>query len=431
MSVDLFDNEENIGAQAPLAARLRPQNVAEVLGQEHLLQPGSPLSRLLAHEKSSPPAVILYGPPGCGKTTLALLLAQGRRFRQLSAVSAGIKEVREEIEGARFQLSQRGVETILFIDEVHRFNKAQQDALLPAVEDKIITLIAATTENPSFSIITPLLSRSLVVRLEPLSKESSTQIIDRALESSRGLAGQFTIETEAREELIRLAHGDARRLLTYLEAAAGAADQGVITRASVASAADRALVDFNIDLHYDIISAFIKSVRGSDVDAALHYLLRAIEGGEDLRFLARRLVILASEDIGMADSQALVITTAAAQAVALVGAPEGHYSLVHATVYCALAPKSNSLARAMHEAKRDISNGDIGEVPENLRDGNSAFGQKGIYRYPHDYPEGVVSAQYLPGPLVGRRYYEPSDHGAEVRLAQALTRIREILEGTK
>ena len=199
----------------------------------------------------------------------------------------------------------------------------------------------------------------------------------------------------------------------------------------MASAADRALVDFNIDLHYDIISAFIKSVRGSDVDAALHYLLRAIEGGEDLRFLARRLVILASEDIGMADSQALVITTAAAQAVALVGAPEGHYSLVHATVYCALAPKSNSLARAMHEAKRDISNGDIGEVPENLRDGNSAFGQKGIYRYPHDYPEGVVSAQYLPGPLVGRRYYEPSDHGAEVRLAQALTRIREILEGTK
>lgn len=385
--------------------------------------------RLLAGERSAPPALILYGPPGCGKTTLALLLAKDRRFRQLSAVSAGIKEVREEIESARYQLSQRGTETILFIDEVHRFNKAQQDALLPAVEDKIITLVAATTENPSFSIITPLLSRSLVLRLQALSKSSADLLITRALESESGLKGSLEIDVEAREELIRLAHGDARRLLTYLEAAAGAPNGNRITRESVATAADRSLVDFNIDLHYDIISAFIKSVRGSDVDAAIHYLLRAIEGGEDLRFLARRLVILASEDIGMADSQALMVTTAAAQAVALVGAPEGHYALVHATVYCALAPKSNALYVAMQQAGADIASANIGEVPENLRDGNSPFGQTGIYRYPHDYPEGVVSARYLPGPLVGRRYYEPTNRGAESRIAQALLRIREILEG--
>jgi putative ATPase len=429
--VDIFDNEESISAQAPLAARMRPRDISEVLGQEHLLNPGSPLSRMLAREKSTPPAIILYGPPGCGKTTIALLLAQGRRFRQLSAVSAGIKEVREEIDAARFQLSQHGIETILFIDEVHRFNKAQQDALLPAVEDKIVTLIAATTENPSFSIITPLLSRSLVVRLEALDSESAAHIISRAIAAPNGLDGTVGVEPDAQEELIRLAHGDARRLLTYLEAAAGAADSGIITRRSVAAAADRSLVDFNIDLHYDIISAFIKSVRGSDVDAAVHYLLRAIEGGEDLRFLARRLIILASEDIGMADSQALVITTAAAQAVALVGAPEGRYALVHATVYCALAPKSNALGRAMQRAQSDISDGDLGQVPENLRDGNSPFGQRGVYRYPHDYPEGVVSAEYLPKPLVGRRYYEPSDHGAEARIAPALIRIREILEGKK
>jgi putative ATPase len=356
------------------------------------------------------------------------LLASGRRFRQLSAVSAGIKDVRDEIEGARYQLSQRGTETILFIDEVHRFNKAQQDALLPAVEDKIVTLIAATTENPSFSIITPLLSRSLVVRLNPLANNHAQELIERALNSEFGLNKSAKISEDAKQELVRLAHGDARRLLTYLEAATGAAVDGVITRESVSAAADRALVDFNVDLHYDIISAFIKSVRGSDVDAAIHYLLRAIEGGEDLRFLARRLMILASEDIGMADSQALVVTTAAAQAIALVGAPEAYYTLVHATVYCAVAPKSNAVARALSAAQADLAHGEIGEVPENLRDGNSPFGQSGIYRYPHDYPEGVVSAQYLPRPLIGRRYYEPTTHGAESRISQALIRIREILE---
>lgn len=429
--MDLFDNAEYVAAAAPLAARMRPGTVGEVLGQENLLLPGSPLSRLLAREKSAPPALIFYGPPGSGKTTLALLLADGRRFRQLSAVTAGIKEVREEIESARYQLSQRGVETILFIDEVHRFNKAQQDALLPAVEDKIVTLVAATTENPSFSIITPLLSRSLVVRLAPIDEKSARAIITRALSSDKGLQNKVSIAEDAQEELIRLAHGDARRLLTYLEAAAGAAVEGVVTRESVSAAADRTLVDFNIDLHYDIISAFIKSVRGSDVDAALHYLVRAIEGGEDLRFLARRLMILSSEDIGLADSHALVVTTAAAQALALVGAPEAYYTLAHATIYCALAPKSNAVSRALHGAQGDIESAEIGEVPENLRDGNSPFGKQGVYRYPHDYPEGVVSSHYLPEALRGRRYYEPTDHGAEARISQALLRIREILEGKK
>jgi len=421
-----------ISENAPLAARLRPDNLSEVLGQDHLISEGTPLRRLLDGLPGAPPSIILYGPPGVGKTSLALLLSKGRRFRQLSAVNAGVKDVREEIESARFQLAHKGIQTLLFIDEVHRFNKAQQDALLPAVEDKLITLVAATTENPAFSIISPLLSRSLVLTLNALSEESAEKLIERALLDPKGLNNKIEIEQAAKSELIKISNGDGRRILTYLEAAAGASqDSGVITVDNLAKAVSQAIVLYNIDQHYDVISAYIKSMRGSDVDAALHYLARMIEAGEDPRYMARRLMIFASEDIGMADSNALLVATSAAQAVALVGMPEGALLLAHATVYCATAPKSNAVNIAISEARQDVKSGNIGLVPPPLRDGATPFGASGDYRYPHDYPEGVVAAQYAPDPLVGKQYYRPTLHGAEARVAKALERIREILGGSK
>jgi len=421
-----------ISENAPLAARLRPDNLSEVLGQDHLISEGTPLRRLLDGLPGAPPSIILYGPPGVGKTSLALLLSKGRRFRQLSAVNAGVKDVREEIESARFQLAHKGIQTLLFIDEVHRFNKAQQDALLPAVEDKLITLVAATTENPAFSIISPLLSRSLVLTLNALSEESAEKLIERALLDPKGLNNKIEIEQAAKSELIKISNGDGRRILTYLEAAAGASqDSGVITVDNLAKAVSQAIVLYNIDQHYDVISAYIKSMRGSDVDAALHYLARMIEAGEDPRYMARRLMIFASEDIGMADSNALLVATSAAQAVTLVGMPEGALLLAHATVYCATAPKSNAVNIAISEARQDVKSGNIGLVPPPLRDGATPFGASGDYRYPHDYPEGVVAAQYAPDPLVGKQYYRPTLHGAEARVAKALERIREILGGSK
>lgn len=421
-----------ISENAPLAARLRPDNLSQVLGQDHLISEGTPLRRLLDGLPGAPPSIILYGPPGVGKTSLALLLSKGRRFRQLSAVNAGVKDVREEIESARFQLAHKGIQTLLFIDEVHRFNKAQQDALLPAVEDKLITLVAATTENPAFSIISPLLSRSLVLTLNALSEESAEKLIERALLDPKGLNNKIEIEQAAKSELIKISNGDGRRILTYLEAAAGASqDKSVITVDNLAKAVSQAIVLYNIDQHYDVISAYIKSMRGSDVDAALHYLARMIEAGEDPRYMARRLMIFASEDIGMADSNALLVATSAAQAVALVGMPEGALLLAHATVYCATAPKSNAVNIAISEARQDVKSGNIGLVPPPLRDGATPFGASGDYRYPHDYPEGVVAAQYAPDPLVGKQYYRPTLHGAEARVAKALERIREILGGSK
>jgi len=419
-----------ISENAPLAARLRPDNLSEVLGQDHLINEGTPLRRLLDGLPGSPPSIILYGPPGVGKTSLALLLSKGRRFRQLSAVNAGVKDVREEIDSARFQLSHKGIQTLLFIDEVHRFNKAQQDALLPAVEDKLITLVAATTENPAFSIISPLLSRSLVLTLNALSEESAEKLIDRALKDPKGLNNKIAMDSDAKSELIKISNGDGRRILTYLEAAAGASqDGGVITVENLSKAVSQAIVLYNVDQHYDVISAYIKSMRGSDVDAALHYLARMIEAGEDPRYMARRLMIFASEDIGMADSNALLVATAAAQAVALVGMPEGALLLAHATVYCASAPKSNAVNVAISEARQDVNSGNIGLVPPPLRDGATPFGASGDYLYPHDYPEGVVAAQYAPDPLIGKQYYRPTAHGAEARVAKALERIREILGG--
>ncbi len=430
---DLSSSEGvEISENAPLAARLRPDNLSEVLGQDHLISEGTPLRRLLDGLPGAPPSIILYGPPGVGKTSLALLLSKGRRFRQLSAVNAGVKDVREEIESARFQLAHKGIQTLLFIDEVHRFNKAQQDALLPAVEDKLITLVAATTENPAFSIISPLLSRSLVLTLNALSEESAEKLIDRALLDPKGLNNNIEIDPDAKSELIKISNGDGRRILTYLEAAAGASqDSGVITVDNLAKAVSQAIVLYNVDQHYDVISAYIKSMRGSDVDAALHYLARMIEAGEDPRYMARRLMIFASEDIGMADSNALLVATSAAQAVALVGMPEGALLLAHATVYCATAPKSNAVNIAISEARQDVNSGNIGLVPPPLRDGATPFGASGDYRYPHDYPEGVVAAQYAPDPLIGKQYYRPTLHGAEARVAKALERIREILGGSK
>jgi putative ATPase len=420
----------DVSVNAPLAARLRPDNLSEVLGQDHLINEGTPLRRLLDGLPGAPPSIILYGPPGVGKTSLALLLSKGRRFRQLSAVNAGVKDVREEIESARFQLAHKGIQTLLFIDEVHRFNKAQQDALLPAVEDKLITLVAATTENPAFSIISPLLSRSLVLTLNALSEESAEKLIERALLDPKGLNNKIKIDQDAKSELIKISNGDGRRILTYLEAAAGASqDSGVITVDNLAKAVSQAIVLYNVDQHYDVISAYIKSMRGSDVDAALHYLARMIEAGEDPRYMARRLMIFASEDIGMADSNALLVATSAAQAVALVGMPEGALLLAHATVYCATAPKSNAVNIAISEARQDVNSGNIGLVPPPLRDGATPFGASGDYRYPHDYPEGVVAAQYAPDPLIGKQYYRPTVHGAEARVAKALERIREILGG--
>jgi putative ATPase len=419
-----------LSENAPLAARLRPDNLSEVLGQDHLISEGTPLRRLLDGLPGAPPSIILFGPPGVGKTSLALLLSKGRRFRQLSAVNAGVKDVREEIDSAKFQLAHKGVQTLLFIDEVHRFNKAQQDALLPAVEDKLITLVAATTENPAFSIISPLLSRSLVLTLNALSDKSAEKLIDRALTDLKGLNNKIAMDEDAKSELIKISNGDGRRILTYLEAAAGASQEGgLITVDNLSKAVSQAIVLYNVDQHYDVISAYIKSMRGSDVDAALHYLARMLEAGEDPRYMARRLMIFASEDIGMADSNALLVATSAAQAVALVGMPEGALLLAHATVYCATAPKSNAVNVAISEARQDVNSGNIGLVPPPLRDGATPFGASGDYLYPHDYPEGVVAAQYAPDPLVGKQYYRPTAHGAEARVAKALERIRGILGG--
>ena len=419
-----------LSKNAPLAARLRPDNLSEVLGQDHLISDGTPLRRLLDGLPGAPPSIILFGPPGVGKTSLALLLSKGRRFRQLSAVNAGVKDVREEIDSAKFQLAHKGVQTLLFIDEVHRFNKAQQDALLPAVEDKLITLVAATTENPAFSIISPLLSRSLVLTLNALTDESAEKLINRALKDPKGLNDDIAMDEDAKSELIKISNGDGRRILTYLEAAAGASrDSGIINVENLSKAVSQAIVLYNVDQHYDVISAYIKSMRGSDVDAALHYLARMLEAGEDPRYMARRLMIFASEDIGMADSNALLVATSAAQAVALVGMPEGALLLAHATVYCATAPKSNAVNVAISEARQDVNSGNIGLVPPPLRDGATPFGASGDYLYPHDYPEGVVAAQYAPDPLVGKQYYRPTAHGAEARVAKALDRIREILGG--
>ncbi|WP_343939573.1 replication-associated recombination protein A, partial [Pseudonocardia zijingensis] len=435
---------EDAGARAtaPLAVRMRPRTLDEVVGQGHLLRPGAPLRRLV--EGGAAASVLLYGPPGTGKTTMARLLAGvgSRHFVALSALSSGVKELRAVIDDARRRRDHLGQQTVLFIDEVHRFSKTQQDALLGAVEDRLVLLVAATTENPSFSVVSPLLSRSLVLQLQSLTDDDVRALLRRAVTDPRGLGDSVSLAPDAEDALVRLAGGDARRALTALEAAAdgvtgtGAPD-AVIDVAAVERAVTEATVRYDRqgDQHYDVISAFIKSIRGSDPDAALHYLARMLVAGEDPRFIARRLMVHASEDIGLADPTALQAAVAAAQVVQLVGLPECRLALAQATVHLATAPKSNAVITGIDEAMAEVRAGAAGAVPPHLRDGHYAGAQKlgnaVGYRYPHGDPDGVLAQQYPPDGLVGRDYYRPTTRGAERALAERLPRLRRVVRGER
>lgn len=423
---------------------MRPRSVEEIVGQQEVLKQGSPLHRLLNGETRGAQSVLLWGPPGTGKTSITNVLASthGRKLAQLSAISAGVKEVREVIEKAKADSDLYDLETVLFLDEIHRFSKAQQDSLLPSVEAGWVTLVAATTENPSFSVIAPLISRSVVVQLKSLTDEDLKIVAVRALVDERGFANLISIEDEALSELVRMSQGDARRTLTFLESLAFAAWQ----RSDKATKATISLVDFQValsqapirydkdgDNHYDVISAFIKSVRGSDADAAIYWLARMIEGGEDPRFIARRLMILASEDIGLADPNAIVLATAVAQSVALIGMPEGRIALAEATIYLALAPKSNSAYNAINQALADVRSGLLGPVPEALRSSNYAgaegYGNGVGYIYPHDDPAAVVKQDYLDSKVRVKRYYLPKRFGVESESVSLWERLRQIIRG--
>ena len=415
--------EDRLTRQAPLAARMRPAALDDIVGQDHLLGRGRPLRTLIEADRLS--SVILWGPPGTGKTTLAQLIAHttAKAYVQLSAVTATVKDVREVAQGAKDRLGQRDQGTILFLDEVHRFNKAQQDALLPSVESGLLVLVGATTENPYFEVNPPLLSRSTLFRLEPLSPEAVATLLQRGLVVERA-----TIDDDALEHLVERAAGDGRHALTSLEVAVALAHERseppVVTLADAEAALGTKAMRYGRDDHYDVISAFIKSIRGSDPDAGLYWLARMLESGEDARFIARRLVILASEDIGGADPMSLLVANAAAHAVEYVGLPEAQLNLAQAVVHLAAAPKSNRVTVALGRARADVRERAAGEVPNHLRDahyqGAKSLGHGTGYDYPHDDPAGWVAQQYRPAEHEGRTYYEPSAHGDEAAVARRM-----------
>lgn len=441
--MDLFDSQSydtnmkpKYSPLAPLAVRMRPRSLDELIGQEHVLGSSGVLRTLIEGDTSQVSSVILWGPPGCGKTTLAYLVANNtaRDFVELSAVTSGVAQLRQVIENAKYKLINQSVQTVLFIDEIHRFSKSQQDALLPAVENHWVILIAATTENPHFCINSPLLSRSILLTLKAVSDADIKILLQRAVSDSRGLNNQYTLQDDAADILVAVSGADCRKALNLLEAASvkASSNDNVIDANCVLAICDSASVRYDVDQHYDTASAFIKSIRGSDVDAALHYLAVMIEGGEDLKFIVRRILISAAEDIGLADPDAITVANSACQAALQVGFPEARILLSQAVIYLCLSPKSNSAYVAIDKAISDVKRGMGKVIPKHLADAHyssaKSLGHGLDYKYPHNYPNSIVEQQYLPQDLIGVCYYKPSGNGKEKYLDTVLGRIKKLLK---